>query len=420
MTDIAQELRRMGFRAREAARVLALASEDDKNAALRNSAQLLEERCESIVEANLEDIAYARTKGVADALIERLALDSGRVEDIANSLREVATLPDPVGQEIASWERPSGLRIRRMRTPLGVVGVIYESRPNVTADAGGLCLKSGNAVILRGGSEAIRSAVAIQACMAEGLERAAVPRDAIQIVTTRDRAAVGEMLAGCAGTIDVIVPRGGRSLVDRVQREAKVPVFAHLEGICHIYVEASADLEKAKAVVVNAKMRRTSICGAAECILFDQLSAESHLAPIVSALIGAGCEVRGDKAVQSVDPRVVPAQEGDWGREHLDAIISARVVKGIDEAIEHIRAYGSSHTEAIITESDEMTERFFGNLDSAILMRNASTQFADGGEFGLGAEIGIATGKLHARGPIGVEQLTTFKYLVEGDGAVRA
>ena len=338
---------------------------------------------------------------------------------LVDAVRSIADQRDPVGEVIAEWKRPNGLTIKRVRTPLGVIGVIYESRPNVTADAGALCLKSGNAAILRGGSESFHSSGAIHACLVEGLKAAKLPEASIQRVPTRDRAAVGEMLANMGAYLDVIVPRGGKGLVGRVQAEARVPVFAHLEGICHVYVDGAADLEKARKVVLNAKMRRTGICGAAECLLVDRAVATTHLAPIIGDLIEAGCEVRGDAEVCAADRRAVPASDSDWGCEFLDAVIAAKVVDGLDEAVAHIRRYGSGHTEAILTEDDGAAAEFFARLDSAILMRNASTQFADGGEFGMGAEIGIATGKMHARGPVGAEQLTSFKYLVEGDGAVR-
>lgn len=420
MTDLVEELRRMGRAARAAATVLAGASPAIKTRALEVTADEVERRAPDILAANAEDLAQGRAKGLGVALLDRLALDPSRIAAIAQSLRAIAGQVDPVGAVMAEWEQPNGLRIRRIRAPLGVIGVIYESRPNVTIDAGALCLKSGNACILRGGSESAHSAAALYQCLLAGLAAAGLPPACVNLVASTDRAAVGEMLAGCGGTIDVVVPRGGRSLVERVQNEARVPVFAHLEGICHVYVDGAADLAKARAVVRNAKMRRVSICGAAECLLVDRACADTHLAPIIGDLLEAGCEVRGDAAVQAADPRVVAAREEDWGHEFLDAVIAARVVDGVEAAIDHIRTFGSSHTEAILTEDDAAAARFFADLDSAILLRNASTQFADGGEFGLGAEIGIATGKLHARGPIGAEQLTSFRYLVEGDGAVRA
>ena len=419
MSEIARQMQNLGRRAREAASVLAAARSADKDRALVVAAEQVLARGEDILAANAGDLAEGQEKGLGAAMLDRLALDPERLAGIADSLHAIAGQADPVGAVIAAWERPNGLRIRRVRTPLGVIGVIYESRPNVTSDAGALCIKSGNAAILRCGSESFRSSAALHACLEDGLEAAGLPRSAVQLVPTQSREAVGEMLAGCGGAIDVVVPRGGRGLVERVQRDARVPVFAHLEGICHIYVDGAADLSRARSVVVNAKMRRTGICGAAECLLVDQACAATHLAPIIRDLLEAGCEVRGDSTVQAVDPRVVAADESDWGREFLDAIIAVRMVEGVRGAIEHIRRFGSSHTEAILTEDDSCAEQFFRDLDSAILLRNASTQFADGGEFGLGAEIGIATGKIHARGPIGAEQLTTFRYLVEGDGAVR-
>ena len=419
MSEIVRQMQNLGRRAREAASVLAAARSADKDRALVVAAEQVLARGEDILAANAGDLAEGQEKGLGAAMLDRLALDPERLAGIADSLHAIAGQADPVGAVIAAWERPNGLRIRRVRTPLGVIGVIYESRPNVTSDAGALCIKSGNAAILRCGSESFRSSTALHACLEDGLEAAGLPRSAVQLVPTQSREAVGEMLAGCGGAIDVVVPRGGRGLVERVQRDARVPVFAHLEGICHIYVDGAADLSRARAVVLNAKMRRTGICGAAECLLVDQACAATHLAPIVRDLLEAGCEVRGDSTVQAVDPRVVAAGESDWGREFCDAIIAVRMVEGVRGAIEHIRRFGSSHTEAILTEDDSCAEQFFRDLDSAILLRNASTQFADGGEFGLGAEIGIATGKMHARGPIGAEQLTTFRYLVEGDGAVR-
>ncbi|WP_104019456.1 glutamate-5-semialdehyde dehydrogenase [Roseovarius nitratireducens] len=407
----------IGARARAAAAELATADAGAKRAALEAAADAVWQRRADILAANERDLAAARDKGLTPAMMDRLALDEGRIEGITKGLRAVAAQDDPVGTVIAEWDRPSGLHIQRVRTPLGVIGVIYESRPNVTADAGALCLKSGNAVILRGGSESFHSSAAIHACLVEGLRAAGLPEDAIQRVPVTDRAAVQAMLT-MTDTIDVIVPRGGKSLVGLVQREARVPVFAHLEGIVHIYLDAGADPAKALKVVLNAKTRRTGICGAAECLLIHRDVADTIGQGVIRALIDAGVEVRGDAALQSI-PGVVPAGEEDWGREYLDSIIAARVVDDIDAAIAHIRRYGSGHTDCIITEDDAAADRFFARLDSAILMRNASTQFADGGEFGMGAEIGIATGKMHARGPVGAEQLTSFKYLVVGDGAVR-
>ena len=416
--DVQQVVDAMGVAAKAAARQLASASSDDKAKALDAAADSLLRNSDKIMSANKLDLEYAREKGLSAAMIDRLSLDEGRIRDMANSTRSIAGLPDPVGAVMSEWSVPSGLKIRRVRTPLGVIGVIYESRPNVTADAGALCLKSGNAVILRCGSECIHSAGAIRACMVDGLEAAGLPADAIQLITTRDRAAVGAMLA-MNQSIDVIVPRGGKGLVARVQEEARVPVFAHLEGICHVYVDKAADAEKARRVVMNSKTRRTGICGAAECLLIDGDYFAKTGAPFVQELIDAGVEVRGDDILLAAIPGVNPATDDDWGHEYLDMVIAARIVNGVGGAIEHIRHYGSGHTDSIVTEDDETADRFFAGLDSAILMKNASTQFADGGEFGLGAEIGIATGKLHARGPVGAEQLTSFKYLVEGDGTVR-
>lgn len=402
----------MGRRARAAAADLATAPTDRKRAALLAAADAVTARAPGILAANGEDLA--RAEGLTPAMLDRLRLDEGRLAGIAASLRDVAALPDPVGAVMADWRVPSGLRIRRVRSPIGVIGVIYESRPNVTADAGALCLLSGNAAILRGGSESLASSGALHACLQEGLRAAGLPEDAIQLVPTRDRSAVSEMLRAVEW-IDVIVPRGGKGLVGLVQREARVPVFAHLEGIVHVYVDAAADPEKALRVVLNAKTRRTGVCGAAECLLVHRDVAPTLGRRLCEALMEAGVEVRAGPGL----PGSREATAEDWGREFLDAVIAARVVEDLDEAIAHIRRHGSSHTEAILTEDDAAAERFFGLLDSAILMRNASTQFADGGEFGMGAEIGIATGKLHARGPVGAEQLTTFRYLVEGDGTTR-
>jgi len=409
----------MGRMAREAARELALASTEQKNAALEAMAVRLETGMAAILEANNSDIDAARTKNRDDAFIDRLALNEARVAGMAKGLRDIAALPDPVGAVIASWTRPNGLEISRVRVPLGVIGMIYESRPNVTADAGGLCLKSGNAVILRSGSESFLSSLVICNALTEGLAEAGLPQAAIQLVPTVQREAVGFMLAGLGGAIDVIVPRGGKSLVERVQEEARVPVFAHLEGVCHVYIHAPADLDMAKAIVLNAKMRRTGVCGATETLLVDRAAAPTQLKPLVEMLIDAGCEVRGDEATQQVDARVKPASEEDWSTEYLDAIIAVKVVEGLDEAIDHIARYGSQHTEAIITDDTAAAERFLARVDSAIVLHNASTQFADGGEFGMGAEIGIATGRFHARGPVGLEQLTTFKYVVHGSGQTR-
>jgi glutamate-5-semialdehyde dehydrogenase len=407
----------IGARARAAARELAFATAERKHAALVAAADAIWRRRDEIANANALDMDYGREKGLSAAMLDRLLLTEDRIRAMADGLRAVADQTDPVGEVLAEWDMPSGLHIRRVRTPLGVIGVIYESRPNVTADAGGLCLKSGNAAILRGGSESFHSAGAIHACLVEGLKAAGLPEDAIQMAPTRDRAFVGAMLAA-VDWIDVIVPRGGKGLVGRVQSEARVPVFAHLEGICHIYVDKAADMDKARRVIVNAKTRRTGICGAAECLLIDRALLEGQGAPFIRDLLDKGVEVRGDAALQKIEG-VTPANEDDWGHEYLDMIIAARVVDGVDGAIEHITRYGSQHTDCVITEDDAVAERFFQRLDSAILMRNASTQFADGGEFGMGAEIGIATGKMHARGPVGAAQLTSFKYLVEGDGTVR-
>jgi glutamate-5-semialdehyde dehydrogenase len=409
----------MGRLAREAARELALASTAQKNEALERMAARIEAGSEQIIEANRQDLEAARSRGRDLAFLDRLMLDGLRVAGIARGLREVATLPDPVGQTMAKWTRPNGLEISRVRVPLGVIGIIYESRPNVTADAAALCLKSGNAVILRSGSESFLTSLVIANLLNEAVAAAGLAAASIQLVPTTDRAAVGYMLGGLGGAIDVIVPRGGKDLVARVQAEARVPVFAHLEGICHVYVQASADLDMAKRIVLNAKMRRTGVCGAAETLLVDRRAAPTHLAPLVEMLIEAGCEVRGDPETQRADTRVRPASDDDWPKEFLDAIIAVKVVDGLDEAIDHITRYGSQHTEAIITEDRAEAEKFLARVDSAIVLHNASTQFADGGEFGMGAEIGIATGRFHARGPVGVEQLTTFKYVVRGSGQTR-
>jgi glutamate-5-semialdehyde dehydrogenase len=409
----------MGGLAREAARELALASTAQKNEALERMAARIEVGSEQIIEANCQDLEAARSKGRDLAFLDRLMLDGLRVAGIARGLREVAALPDPVGQTMAKWTRPNGLEISRVRVPLGVIGIIYESRPNVTADAAALCLKSGNAVILRSGSESFLTSLVIANLLNEAVTAAGLPAASIQLVPTTDRAAVGYMLGGLGGAIDVIVPRGGKDLVARVQAEARVPVFAHLEGICHVYVQVSADLDMAKRIVLNAKMRRTGVCGAAETLLIDRRAAPTHLAPLVEMLIEAGCEVRGDPETQRADTRVRPASDDDWPKEFLDAIIAVKVVDGLDEAIDHITRYGSQHTEAIITEDRAEAEKFLAVVDSAIVLHNASTQFADGGEFGMGAEIGIATGRFHARGPVGVEQLTTFKYVVRGSGQTR-
>ncbi|MGE3246430.1 MAG: glutamate-5-semialdehyde dehydrogenase [Beijerinckiaceae bacterium] len=409
----------IGHRARASAHALGLAGAEQKNAALNAMAQALRANCASILAENALDMNEAQASDAAASYLDRLRLDAGRVDSMAKGLEAIAALPDPVGKITESWTRPNGLKIERVRTPLGVVGVIFESRPNVTADAGGLCLKAGNAAILRTGSDALRSALAIHECLVEGLESAGLPADAIQLVPVRDREAVGEMLKGLSGNLDVIVPRGGKSLVARVQDEARVPVFAHLEGIVHVYVHPSADLKKALSLVRNSKMRRTGICGAAETLLIDKAVADDFAKPLVKMLLEEGCEVRGDEAVRACDPRVVAASEEDWSTEYLEAIISAKVIDGIDAAIAHIERYGSHHTDSIIAEDAAAAEKFLHEVDSAIVLHNASTQFADGGEFGFGAEIGIATGRMHARGPVGVEQLTSFKYRVHGDGQVR-
>lgn len=418
ITDTASLMNRMGAAAKAAASVLATAPTARKNAALKAAAVALRANEQKILAANAQDMAAGKAKGLTAALLDRLMLDGKRIAAMAQGLEEIAALADPVGGVIAEWTRPNGLKFERVRTPLGVIGVIYESRPNVTADAGGLCLKAGNACILRGGSESFQSSTAIHASLVEGLEAAGLPAESIQLVPTIDRAMVGAMLAA-ATWLDVIVPRGGKSLVARVQGESRVPVFAHLEGNCHVYVEASADIEMAKRIVLNAKLRRTGVCGAAETLLVERAAVRTHLAPLVTMLLEAGCEVRGDAETQTMDARVKPASEADWATEYLDAIIAVRVVDDLDTAIAHIATHGSSHTEAILTEDAAHAEAFMNRLDSAILLHNASTQFADGGEFGFGAEIGIATGKMHARGPVGVEQLTTFKYRVHGNGQIR-
>ncbi|HEY2136668.1 MAG TPA: glutamate-5-semialdehyde dehydrogenase [Xanthobacteraceae bacterium] len=423
LSDIVTVMRDIGGRAKRAARALALASTADKNRALAAMADAVRSSRAAILAANAEDIAEARsgriTEGAIAAFVDRLMLDDRRVAAIADGIDVVAALPDPVGTVADAWTRPNGMRIERVRVPLGVVGVIYESRPNVTADAGSLCLKAGNAVILRGGSESFRSSGAIHAALTAGLRAAGVTPDAIQLVPTRDRAAVGLMLGGLDGAIDVIVPRGGKGLVARVQAEARVPVFAHLDGNCHVYVDQGADLAMAERIVLNAKMRRTGVCGAAETLLVDRAAAPAALAPLVRMLLDAGCEVRGDADTRAVDARVKPASEADWGTEFLDAIIAVKVVDGVDGAIRHIETHGSHHTDAIVTQDPAAAEKFLAQVDSAIVLHNASTQFADGGEFGFGAEIGIATGRMHARGPVGAEQLTTFKYRVLGTGQTR-
>jgi glutamate-5-semialdehyde dehydrogenase len=409
----------MGRRAREAAAGLALASTETKDAALRAMAARIEADSGKILEANRQDVEAARAKGRDAAFIDRLALDGARIAAMARGLRDIASLADPVGEVMARWTRPNGLEISRVRVPIGVIGIIYESRPNVTADAAGLCLKSGNAAILRSGSESFLTSLVIANSLSEAVVSSGLPEGAIQLVPTVDRSAVGFMLGGLGGAVDVIVPRGGKDLVGRVQAEARLPVFAHLEGVCHVYVHEAADLDMAKQIVLNAKMRRTGICGAAETLLVDRKAAPTHLAPLVEMLIEAGCEVRGDPDAQRADSRVRPASEEDWPKEYLDAIIAVKSVDGLDEAVEHIARYGSQHTDAIVTEDRVAAEAFLARVDSAIVLHNASTQFADGGEFGMGAEIGIATGRFHARGPVGVEQLTIYKYVVRGEGQTR-
>ena len=417
--DVAALMAKIGAAARAAARPLALASAERKHAALIAMAETVRRSGEEILAANALDLDNAEEAGLSPAMIDRLKLTKDRLRGIEDGIRAIAELKDPVGEVIASWRQPNGLRIERVRTPLGVVGVIYESRPNVTADAGALCLKAGNAVILRGGSDSFHSSSAIHACMTRGLKAAGLPETAIQLVPTADRAAVGEMLKGLSGNIDVIVPRGGRSLVERVQTEARVPVFAHLEGICHLYVDKSADREMAVALAVNGKMRRTGVCGATETLLVDRAAASTHLVPILDALQKAGCEIRASEDARAAFPAARAATEADWRTEYLDAVISVKLVDGVEGAIDHIETYSSHHTEAIAAEDEAAVERFFNEIDSAILIHNASTQFADGGEFGMGAEIGIATGRMHARGPVGVEQLTSFKYRVHGSGQTR-
>ena len=418
-TSVEALMQALGVRARAAAARLAIAPTEAKDRALRGAAAELRSRTAEILAANGEDVAAMRARGASPAMVDRGTLTPERVGATSDALDAIAALPDPVGAVMAEWTRPNGLTIQRVRTPLGVVGVIFESRPNVTADAGGLCLKAGNAVILRGGSDTHRSSAAIHACLVNGLRTAGLPDASVQLVPTTERAAVGAMLRGLDGAIDVIVPRGGKGLVERVQDEARVPVFAHLEGVCHVYVHAPADLAMAKRLVVNAKMRRTGICGAAETLLVDRALAASHLRPLLEALQEAGCAIRGDAPARAAASGVEPAAEDDWYAEYLDAVIAVKVVDGLDEAIRHISTYGSRHTDAIVTEDRAAAERFMAEVDSAIVMHNASTQFADGGEFGMGAEIGIATGKLHARGPVGVEQLTSFKYRVLGTGQTR-
>jgi glutamate-5-semialdehyde dehydrogenase len=419
VSDIAAIMDGLGAAAVEAARELAQAGTARKNAALTAASAALRARAGEILTANDQDMKSAGERGLSSALLDRLRLDASRIEAMAQGLEVVAALADPIGTVIAEWTRPNGLNIQRVRVPLGVIGIIYESRPNVTADAGALCLKSGNAVILRGGSESYFSSRKIHECLVSGLRSAGLPAAAIQMVPTADRAAVGYLLANMTEYVDVIVPRGGKSLIERVQREARVPVIGHLEGVCHVYVDRDADLQMATSIVRNAKLRRTGICGAAETVLFDR-TAVAKLGPkVLTELLDAGCEVRGDESVRALDPRIVAAVEDDWYAEYLDAIIAARVVDGVEGAITHIHKYGSSHTESIVTTNPATAERFLNAVDSAIVLHNASTQFADGGEFGMGAEIGISTDKFHARGPVGVEQLTSYKYLVRGNGQLR-
>jgi glutamate-5-semialdehyde dehydrogenase len=417
---VANLMNSIGLAARAAAPVLELASSDQKNRALQAAAEALGARRREILAANEQDMLTTRAQGATAALLDRLKLDDQRVDSMARALEDIARLPDPIGTVLAEWTRPNGMRIQRRRVPLGVIGIIYESRPNVTADAGALCLKSGNAVILRGGSESARSNAAVHACLQAGLAAADLPSASIQLVPTTDRAAVGYMLAEMRAHIDVIVPRGGKQLIARVQEEARVPVIGHLEGVCHVFVERAANLEMARGIVLNAKMRRTGVCGAAETLLVDRRCAGTHLAPLVEALLDAGCEVRGDADAARVDERVRNAVEQDWYTEYLDAIIAVRVVDGVDAAIAHIGTYGSQHTDCIVTDDTAAAERFLTRVDSAIVLHNASTQFADGGEFGMGAEIGISTDKFHARGPVGVEQLTSYKYVVRGSGQLRS
>jgi glutamate-5-semialdehyde dehydrogenase len=418
--SLAATMQALGRAAVAAQRELALADAERRTTALQAMAATLRAQQTTILSANERDMEAAARAGLNPAGLDRLRLDATRIEAMAAGVEQIAAMADPIGKVIAEWTRPNGLRIQRVRVPLGVIGIIYESRPNVTCDAGALCLKSGNAAILRGGSESHHSSTAIHRCLVEGLRAAALPDAGIQLVPTTDRAAVGMMLAGLDGAIDVVVPRGGKSLIARVQQEARVPVIGHLEGICHVYVDKHANLEMARSIVLNAKLRRTGICGAAETLLVDAAAERTHLAPLVRELLDAGCEVRGDEATRAVDPRVVPATEQDWRTEYLDAIISVKLVDGVDGAIEHITRYGSDHTESIVTDDAEAAERFLARVDSAIVLHNASTQFADGGEFGMGAEIGISTDRFHARGPVGVEQLTSYKYVVRGSGQTRA
>ncbi len=409
----------LGANARRAFRVLGESDNATRNLALNASADAIEAATATILEANSKDVEAGRERGLSDAMIDRLALDEQRLVGIANGLRDIAALDDPIQKVDDEWERPNGLRIQRVTVPLGVIGIIYESRPNVTADAAGLCVKSGNAVILRGGSESFNSSRALLDCLHEGLETAGLPKDAVQMIPTRDRAAVGYLLSSMTDSVDVIVPRGGKGLIERVQQDARVPVIGHLDGICHVFLDRDADLDKATRIAVNAKMRRTGVCGAAEALLVDAAAADKLLPPVAAALQEAGCRLRGDEAARSRVPSMEQASDEDWGKEYLDSVIAVRVVDGLDAALEHIAHFGSGHTESIITENQVTADAFLRRADSAILMHNASTQFADGGEFGMGAEIGIATGRIHARGPVGAEQLTSYKYVVRGDGQTR-
>jgi glutamate-5-semialdehyde dehydrogenase len=417
--DLYQQMQLLGQAARDAADKLTRVNSNIKTRALMFAADAMRDSVSLILEANAVDMERAKERKLSSALLDRLALNDNRVAAMAEGIKSIADLSDPVGEVIAEWNRPNGLKIQRVRVPLGVIGIIYESRPNVTGDAGALCLKSGNAVILRGGSEAMLSNAAIHSCLVQGLLEAGLPKTAIQLVPTQDREAVGILLRDMPEFIDVIVPRGGKSLISRVQKDARVPVMSHLEGICHTYVHASADLEMARKVVVNAKMRRPGICGATETLLVDRAVSRSHLAPLIADLLEAGCEVRGDNCAKETDSRVKHAEDADWGMEYLDSIISVRVVEGLEEAMNHIQQYGSGHTESILAQDEHAAKRFLNEVDSAILLHNASTQYADGGEFGMGAEIGIATGKIHARGPVGAEQLTSYKYIVRGNGQIR-
>ncbi len=418
-TDLRAEMSALGEAARIAAKALAVANTETKNAVLNAMAASIRANAGSILDANAKDLKAAEGSDSRASFIDRLTLTPDRIKAMAKGLDDIAELPDPVDETISQWDRPNGLKISRVRIPIGVIGIIYESRPNVTADAGALCMKAGNAAILRGGSNSYHSSGAILKCLQEGLRSQGLPETVIQVVPTTDRSAVGMMLTGLNGTVDLIVPRGGKSLVGRVEAEARIPVFSHLEGICHVYVDKAADTEMARNIVVNAKMRRTGICGAAETILVDRKGSKQNLKPIIDGLIEAGCRIRGDDAVQASDSRVEAATEEDWSTEYLDSVVSMAIVDGVDSAMDHIRTYGSNHTESIVTGDEETAERFLRELDSAIVLHNASTQFADGGEFGMGAEIGIATGKMHARGPIGLEQLTSFKYAVRGNGQTR-